>query len=148
MAALRLRMPNEGFGTWHEGRISMELLCSRTVIGTSGAQAVGTAFDGNDCWSCFSLSNMPISDAGMRGLALAIVGRHWHTIVLGFTNITNVDLKSCHVPLCSANQYFATLAVVPCAGVIRLAMALQRKLVYDRTISRAGEVRVAKRMRM
>ncbi|KAL7573584.1 hypothetical protein ACA910_008719 [Epithemia clementina (nom. ined.)] len=67
---------------------------SNTVIGDIGARRLGLAIDRNKTWKVLSIASTPVTDQGVHSLAMALVGREWHTVDLGFTKIGNQGIKA------------------------------------------------------
>ena len=103
---------------------------ARTKIGTHGARKLGRAVDGNDSWSYFSIANTDTLNAGLSKLAFVLEDREWHTVDVGFTNITDRGLKALSMALYDEeSSSWRHLRLSHCSlfdeGAIRLAMALR-----------------------
>ena len=91
---------------------------------------LGRALDGNDSWWYFSIANTDTSNAGLSKLAFVLEDREWHTVDVGFTNITDRGLKALSMALYDEqSSSWRHLRLSHCSlfdeGAIRLAMALR-----------------------
>ena len=68
---------------------------SRIKISPQGARDLGTALSRNTAWSSFSVSNMPmVTGEGVINLVWGIARHSWHTLDLGFTNMSDLGLSA------------------------------------------------------
>ena len=103
---------------------------SHIKIGQRGAHVMGMALSLNTTWSSFSVSNMPmVTGEGVIDLVWGIARQSWHTLDLGFTNMSDIGLKALSLALGTSKTWrHLRLAHTDVGddGVISLSTALQQ----------------------
>ena len=103
---------------------------SHIKISQQGAHDLGIALSRNTTWSSFSVSNMPmVTGEGVIDLVWGIARRSWHTLDLGFTNMSDLGLSALLQALTSSKTWrHLRLAHTDVGddGMISLSTALQQ----------------------